>query len=126
MKYNYYSEELKKINPKSRTLSLKLNDFEGNSTKHLGVNKESLPKIIKLITKFVENQEKAAKAPKKYHYALQIPLGAIHVYLSKKYDAFKDEETIIDLALQTDQISHKDSKSVTEVQYIGRTNTTKK
>ena len=72
MKYNYYSEELKKINPKSRTLSLKLNDFEGNTTKHLGVNKESLPKIIKLITKFVENQEKAAKAPKNYHYALRI------------------------------------------------------
>lgn len=39
---SYYENELEKINKKAKTISVRLFDYDGNETKYLDINTESL------------------------------------------------------------------------------------
>ena len=50
---NYYEEELSKL--KDMTwVSVSLTDYEGNKTKHLMLNQESIPSIINFLNQVLE------------------------------------------------------------------------
>lgn len=57
-KYNYYKDQIEKINPKSSVISIKITDFDGNETKNFSLNKESIPELKKLISKILKNTKK--------------------------------------------------------------------
>jgi hypothetical protein len=46
---DYYKNELSRINKRAETINIKLTDFDGNSTKNLGVNRESIPLLIEFL-----------------------------------------------------------------------------
>lgn len=46
---NFYKNLLEKINPESEVITMKISDFEGNSTKHFNLNSESIPLVIEFL-----------------------------------------------------------------------------
>lgn len=54
-KFNYYKDQIKKIQSLEH-VTIKVTDFNGNSTKYLGLNKDSLNELILLVDR-IEKQK---------------------------------------------------------------------
>lgn len=56
MEYDFYKEQLNILNKDAPTINIQLTDYDGNKTKCLGVNKESLTDIIDFLNDYVNNK----------------------------------------------------------------------
>lgn len=63
---DYYKKELQKINQGAETISALFVDYDGNKTKHIGVNPESIPDIIEFLQSTLTKQLSKEEKPKKY------------------------------------------------------------
>jgi hypothetical protein len=52
--FNYYKEQLKRINSSSKVITIKISDYEGNETKYFSLNNRESLKEMKLFLELIE------------------------------------------------------------------------
>lgn len=56
-KFNYYKEELSKLDKNAPTISIVVSDFHGNKTKNMNLNSESLPEVITFLIELLAEKK---------------------------------------------------------------------
>ena len=56
-KFNYYESQISNIKNTKDPVTIKISDFDGNTTKHLTLNNESIEEMLKLFQKIKNNED---------------------------------------------------------------------
>jgi fructose-1,6-bisphosphatase len=65
---NYYESQLNRINLSAPTISIKLNDYDGNQTNEFTLNEESIKELLKFVKRLNSKVKSNSKDKNKTKY----------------------------------------------------------